>query len=729
MGRGNLADIMPKVLVIDDERNVLRAVERVLRRDGYEVLLADSGPAALKILAGTLVAVIICDQRMPAMTGDEVLAKAAAMQPEAFRITLTGQADLSAARKLINAAGVNRYLCKPWNDEDLRQAVRAGVERCELARENCRLLRVTREQNLKLDAWNKELEQRVRQRTEELHRQNETLQTLQRELQKSLKDTVGILAGMLEAISPSLGTHCRRVARLACEIGQRLKVAPEELRDIEFSALLHDIGLVSHVYRDAPHGQRKGLKPSELRSRHPESGAAILSHIEGFDRIVLAVQHQLEHFDGSGWPDGQSGSSIPLASRIIAAANAYDEAAFQDHDPSHPALEAGRQMLIQGEDRRFDPMVVRALLESVEATLTDAAGEIEMQLSPRQLRPQMVLSRPVCTHKGVLLLQKGTVLTPPFIERIQQLSDVDPLLTDVYVLCRATDVEGHPPPASPTVPAADSSSADAVMPEMTLRSGPASEAAVAASFPSRSDAGLTTPSVPEPLVQPPALRDAASDEPPMPAHLARDAASDEPPMPAHVARDAAPAAVERPSHGIDGAGTSVGAAWLPGGPGAALGEPMTGLDSAEATSAQPPPLPEHAPTHAPRPRVLIVDDDPSVCSALQRELRLAGYDSICANGGSEALSLLESHRPDVALTDLAMPDIPGEDLVLLFGRRAPEMPCIVVSGNTSYARVKKLAGLPTLAGVLVKPWSHERLLQTLEAALAGAATPRTVRST
>ena len=112
------------VLIVDDEQHVLQSLKRLLRRDGYAVHLADSGPAALEILAKTEIAVIICDQRMPRMTGAEVLAQAYKICPDTVRITLTGYTDLAAAQTSINEGHVNRFLLKPWDDDHLRSVAR-----------------------------------------------------------------------------------------------------------------------------------------------------------------------------------------------------------------------------------------------------------------------------------------------------------------------------------------------------------------------------------------------------------------------------------------------------------------------------------------------------------------------------------------------------------------------------------------------------------------------------
>ncbi len=130
---------MADVLIVDDEPRVLDSLEALLAMD-YRVLRAGDPRAALSILAGTEVAVIVSDQRMPGMNGVEFLAQSRAVAPETVRILLTAFTDADALMTSINAAHVYHFLLKPWDPNELLHTVRRGVERYELTRERERLL-------------------------------------------------------------------------------------------------------------------------------------------------------------------------------------------------------------------------------------------------------------------------------------------------------------------------------------------------------------------------------------------------------------------------------------------------------------------------------------------------------------------------------------------------------------------------------------------------------------
>ena len=117
----------PVIMFVDDEPRVLKSMRAMFRRD-YDVLLANSGAEALEILTNNTVDVVVSDQRMPYMTGVDVLSEIKQRSPETVRILLTGYADLAAVEASINEAEVFKYLMKPCPADEVRGAVQAGLE-------------------------------------------------------------------------------------------------------------------------------------------------------------------------------------------------------------------------------------------------------------------------------------------------------------------------------------------------------------------------------------------------------------------------------------------------------------------------------------------------------------------------------------------------------------------------------------------------------------------------
>lgn len=111
------------LLLLDDEANILRALKRVLRRDGYRILTTTSAKEAFELLATEEVQVIVSDQRMPEMSGTEFLSRAKELYPETVQIVLSGYTDLKTVTEAINESAIYKFLTKPWDDGELRLVV------------------------------------------------------------------------------------------------------------------------------------------------------------------------------------------------------------------------------------------------------------------------------------------------------------------------------------------------------------------------------------------------------------------------------------------------------------------------------------------------------------------------------------------------------------------------------------------------------------------------------
>jgi DNA-binding NtrC family response regulator len=119
-----------KILIVDDETANLRALERLFR-DDYDVLTAGSGADALQLLRQHDIALLITDQRMPGMTGIDLLKNTVPLRPRMVRIILTGYTDVDTLVEAINCGEVYKYVNKPWNNEELRLLVARALEHYE----------------------------------------------------------------------------------------------------------------------------------------------------------------------------------------------------------------------------------------------------------------------------------------------------------------------------------------------------------------------------------------------------------------------------------------------------------------------------------------------------------------------------------------------------------------------------------------------------------------------
>lgn len=125
-----------RILLVDDEPNVLKALKRIFRQENYQITLASNGQEALEHLENGAFQLMISDYMMPIMNGAELLKRARTIQPEMIRIMLTGHADTGAVMGAINEGAVYKFILKPWNDDDLRVTVALALEQYDLIRKN-----------------------------------------------------------------------------------------------------------------------------------------------------------------------------------------------------------------------------------------------------------------------------------------------------------------------------------------------------------------------------------------------------------------------------------------------------------------------------------------------------------------------------------------------------------------------------------------------------------------
>jgi FixJ family two-component response regulator len=150
-----------RVLIVDDEENVLSSLRRLLRREPYEIVTADSAEEGLRNLAAQPAQLVISDERMPDMTGTVFLREVRRRWPNTIRIILSGYSAVDTILAAINEGAVYKFLTKPWNDEELKLNIRRALEQYALEAENRRMACEIAEQNALLSELNAELAQRA----------------------------------------------------------------------------------------------------------------------------------------------------------------------------------------------------------------------------------------------------------------------------------------------------------------------------------------------------------------------------------------------------------------------------------------------------------------------------------------------------------------------------------------------------------------------------------------
>ena len=158
------------LLLVDDEENVISSLRRLLRKDGYHIIVAHSGPEGLQRLAENEVDVILSDQRMPGMTGVEFLRRAKELYPETVRMSLSGYTELQSITDAINEGAIYKFLTKPWDDERLRAHINEAFRHKEMNDENRHLGAQVQAANAELAQVNQRLQQLLASQGEQIDR-------------------------------------------------------------------------------------------------------------------------------------------------------------------------------------------------------------------------------------------------------------------------------------------------------------------------------------------------------------------------------------------------------------------------------------------------------------------------------------------------------------------------------------------------------------------------------
>jgi len=266
------------LLLVDDEEEVGAALERLLRRDGYQILRASSGQEGLDILALHEVGVIISDQRMPGMSGVEFLTQVKEQYPLTIRIILSGYADLDSVTEAINRGAIYKFFVKPWDNNTLRADVIEAFWRFELAQQKEQLLKEIQGANILLAQVNLELAtamenkdvqidhiahydsltnlpnrmlflDRLDQELSRAQRDNRMVAVLSLDLDrfKQVNDSFGQPVGdqLLQAVAGRLTSHIRACDTIARIAGDEFAIVVTDLK------ASHDAGEVAQKILDA----------------------------------------------------------------------------------------------------------------------------------------------------------------------------------------------------------------------------------------------------------------------------------------------------------------------------------------------------------------------------------------------------------------------------------------------------------------------------------------------
>ncbi|AGW13163.1 HD domain-containing phosphohydrolase [Megalodesulfovibrio gigas] len=332
-----------RLLLVDDTKTNIDLLVAALM-DDYILSVALNGPSALHIAAKLKPDLILLDVMMPEMDGFAVCQQLKA-DPETSDIPvifLTAMDDPDMKSKGFQFGAVD-YITKPFHAAEVKARVRNHLSlllaRRQLARQNS------------------ELEHRVQERT--------------RELEHNYRDTLLRLGLAAEYRDNDTGRHIRRIREFTALLARKSGCTPKEAEDMGLAATMHDIGKIGIPDAILLKPGKLDAQEWQIMQRHAQIGADILacsnSPLLNLSRTIALTHH--ERWDGTGYPQGLAGETIPLAGRIVGLVDVFD--ALTSDRPYKPAWSVAEAAAVIHKERgaHFDPALVDLFLDDFDAFL------------------------------------------------------------------------------------------------------------------------------------------------------------------------------------------------------------------------------------------------------------------------------------------------------------------------------------------------------------------------
>ena len=192
--------------------------------------------------------------------------------------------------------------------------------------------------------------------------------------EKEALSTIYALAATIEARDPYTYGHSRKVATYAVALTEALALPSEKVAIISAAALLHDIGKVGIPDEVLNKADKLSAQEWELINSHPKLSATIVGHVPSLTPCLPAILHHQERWDGTGYPSGLKGESIPLEARILSVADAFDAMTSPRPYRGPMSYREALEELKRGSGSQFDPKLVEAFLPIALATAPEERG-------------------------------------------------------------------------------------------------------------------------------------------------------------------------------------------------------------------------------------------------------------------------------------------------------------------------------------------------------------------
>jgi response regulator RpfG family c-di-GMP phosphodiesterase len=271
---------------------------------------------------------------------------------------------------------------------------------------------------------------KMRRLQEELTEEKKRLEAANVLLETNFKELTAILLKILEVRMPGTSDRAEAAKGFVEFLAQKLEINKEERKSLIFAALMHEMGKVglpdSLV---AQHYHRIPAASMAIFQQYATVGSMIISTITGFKDSAEAVYHQLENYDGAGFPEGLMGEQIPFGARVLRAILFAEELCAEGRS-TEDVIEGIRNAM----HTILDPRVANPLLEFLLERGRKSGGKLKLPVDG--LKPGMVVAEDIYAASGVKLLPKGVQLQDKIISLLTERNTTDPIVGGVYIVVK-----------------------------------------------------------------------------------------------------------------------------------------------------------------------------------------------------------------------------------------------------------------------------------------------------
>ncbi len=344
------------IFIIDDEEPTRKALKTHLTNEGYRVIQSSGNKGVFEKLKDTSYELLICGINMPEVDGVDLLQFSREHSLITPVIMLAGVEEASEAADVLKK-GAFGYVTKPVKKEDLLGTIRKAFDYRDSLLRSGRL-------DIEKGYLRPIIEQKVEESTRELKARNTELEAACGLLKSMNIQFVNVLAEMVEVRDRYTKGHCNRMRFLCLELGRLAGLAPEEMEALEYASLLHDLGKIG-VSEVVLNKEGPLTEPEcSVIKEHPEIGSRMLRAIPLMETVARILVAHHESYDGTGYPRGLKGSEIPISSRIIAVADAYDAMSSDRPYRKGLAMEVVIEEMKRVAGTQLDPDLVKIFINN-----------------------------------------------------------------------------------------------------------------------------------------------------------------------------------------------------------------------------------------------------------------------------------------------------------------------------------------------------------------------------